>query len=113
MYLHFSLKPDAKVVQEIPNNFNTFAYVSQGRGLFGAEQKTVKKEQAVFFETDGDVVTFSNPSNETESLELILLGGIPIGEPVKRFGPFVMNTEEELQQAISDYQNGKMGSIDF
>jgi redox-sensitive bicupin YhaK (pirin superfamily) len=113
MYLHFSLQPEAKVDQEIPHNFNTFTYVAQGQGLFGAEQKTAKKEQAVFFANEGDAITFSNPSNATESLELILLGGVPIGEPVKRFGPFVMNTEEELQQAVKDYQNGDMGSIDF
>ena len=75
MYLHFSLQPGAQVTQEIPNNFNTFAYIAQGQGLFGAEQKLAKKEQAVFFENNGDEITFSNPSNTTDSLELLLLGG--------------------------------------
>ena len=112
MYLHFSLRPGAQVTQEIPNNFNTFAYIAQGQALFGSEQKIAKKEQAVFFKNNGDEITFSNPSNAAESLELLLLGGIPIGEPVKRYGPFVMNTEEELQQAINDFQNGRMGRIE-
>ena len=113
IYLHFSLQPGAQVIQEIPNNFNTFAYIAQGYGLFGTEQKLANKEQAVFFENNGDEITFSNPNDATESLELLLLGGTPIGEPVKRYGPFVMNTEEELQQAIKDFQNGEMGRIDF
>ena len=113
MYLHFSLQPGAQVKQEIPNNFNTFAYIAQGQGLFGIDQKLAKKEQSVFFENNGNEIVFSNPSDATESLELLLLGGSPIGEPVKRYGPFVMNTEEELQQAIKDFQNGEMGRIDF
>ena len=111
--MHFSLQPGVKITQEIPHNYNIFAYVAQGQGLFGAEQKLAKTEQAVFFKKEGDEVTFSNPDNATESLELLLLGGAPIGEPVKRFGPFVMNTEEELQQAVKDFQNGDMGKIDF
>jgi len=113
MYLHFSLEPGAQITQEIPDYYNTFAYVAQGQGLFGAEQKFAKKEQAVFFGNNGNEITFSNPDDSTESLELLLLGGTPIGESVKRYGPFVMNTEEELQQAIRDFQNGEMGRIDF
>ena len=112
MYLHFSLHPGAQITQEIPNDFNVFAYVAQGQGLFGSEQIIAKKEQAVFFKNNGDGITLSSPSDAEEPLELLLLGGIPIGEPVKRYGPFVMNTEEELQQAINDFQKGEMGRID-
>ncbi len=66
-----------------------------------------------FFERDGDQITIATPFDAVLPLEVILLGGIPINEPVKRYGPFVMNTDEELKQAISDYKSGKMGVIDF
>ncbi|HET7345001.1 MAG TPA: pirin-like C-terminal cupin domain-containing protein [Nitrososphaeraceae archaeon] len=46
-------------------------------------------------------------------LDLLLIGGIPLNEPVARYGPFVMNTKKEILQAIEDYRNGKMGEINF
>jgi quercetin 2,3-dioxygenase len=49
----------------------------------------------------------------TSSLDILLIGGIPLNEPVARYGPFVMNTKEEIIQAIDDYRNGKMGDINF
>jgi len=113
MYLHFTIQPGGQVIQVVPKNFNAFAYVASGEGLFGTEQKTVNNEQAVFFERDGEEITIATSIDAVSPLEVILLGGIPINEPVKRYGPFVMNTDEELKQAISDYNNGKMGKIDF
>ena len=59
---------------------------------------------------DGDTVRMS----ATDAVvELLLLAGQPIGEPVARYGPFVMNTEEEIVQAVRDYREGRMGRIDF
>jgi redox-sensitive bicupin YhaK (pirin superfamily) len=84
-----------------------------GLGIFGDEHKIINKEQAVFFERDGDNIIISTPVDATEPLDVILFAGVPINEPIKRYGPFVMNTDEELIQAISDYKNGKMGKIDF
>ena len=113
MYLHFKVKPGGQVIQEIPKNYNTFAYVANGDVLFGTTKKIVTKEQAVFFKNDGENVIFSVPSDSELSGEILLLAGVPLDEPVKRYGPFVMNTDQEIQQAISDYNNGKMGKIDF
>lgn len=113
MYLHFTIQPGGKVLQEISQEYNTFAYVASGDVLFGTEQKLVKTEQAVFFERDGSIVSFEVSSGSDLPSDVLLLAGIPLDEPVKRYGPFVMNTEEELQQAIDDYNNGKMGKIDF
>lgn len=113
IYLHFTIKPGGKVIQDIPQNYNAFAYVTNGDVNFGTELRLVKKEQAVFFERDGDKVSFSvSPDSDLPS-DVLLLAGMPLDEPVKRYGPFVMNTDEELQQAIDDYNNGKMGKIDF
>ena len=113
IYLHFTIQPGGIVTQIVPQNYNTFAYVANGEALFGTEQKNAKKEQAVFFEKDGDEVVIAIPNDVSSQADVILLAGIPLNEPVKRYGPFVMNTEEELQQAITDYKSGKMGKIDF
>jgi len=113
MYLHFTIQQGGEIVQRIPQNYNAFAYVLSGKGLFGAEQKIASKEQAVFFERDGDEIVIAAPSDAISPLSVILLAGVPINEPVKRYGPFVMNTDEELSQAITDYNGGKMGKIDF
>ncbi len=113
MYLHFTIQPGGIVTQIVPQNYNTFAYVANGEALFGTEQKTARKEQAVFFKKDGDEVVIAIPNDASSQADVILLAGIPLNEPVKRYGPFVMNTEEELQQAITDYKSGKMGKIDF
>ena len=112
-YLHFIIQPGGKINQEIPTEFNVFAYVSGGEGLFGPEKKPAVKEQAVFFKKDGNEIIVENKSESPEPLDFLLIGGIPLEEPVARYGPFVMNTEEELQQAIEDYKSGKLGKIDF
>lgn len=110
IYLHFKLQPNTTFTQNVQQNYNTFAYVIKGNVLFGREKTLAKKNQAIFFDQKGENVVFSSP---TDSAEVLLIAGMPINEPVKRYGPFVMNTDEELQQAITDYQNGKMGKIDF
>jgi hypothetical protein len=65
----------------------------------------------VIFGNDGAGVQIKNGG--TKVLELLLLAGVPLNEPVVRYGPFVMNTEDEIHQAIKDYQSGKMGEISF
>jgi len=109
MYLHYSIKPGGVVTQTVPNDFNTFAYVVDGRGLFGTEREAGEDGQMVLFAHDGDEVRIENPSDATTTLEVLLIGGVPLNEPVARYGPFVMNTKEEILQAIEDYQNGQGG----
>jgi redox-sensitive bicupin YhaK (pirin superfamily) len=111
MYLHYSIKPGGVVTQSVPTDFNTFAYVVDGRGLFGAEREAGEDGQMVLFAHDGDQVRIENPSDATTTLDVLLIGGVPLNEPVARYGPFVMNTKQEIFQAIEDYQNGKMGEI--
>jgi redox-sensitive bicupin YhaK (pirin superfamily) len=109
MYLHYSIKPGGVVTQTVPSDFNTFAYVVDGRGLFGTEREAGEDGQMVLFAHDGDEVRIENPSDATTTLEILLIGGVPLNEPVARYGPFVMNTREEILQAIEDYQNGQGG----
>ena len=119
-YLHFTLQPGAKLIQPIPKEYNTFAYVINGEAVFGTseKQKIAKTGQMVVFEKDGEGVaittTTATTSNNIESsIDMLLIGGIPLNEPVARYGPFVMNTKEEVLQAVEDYRNGKMGEISF
>jgi hypothetical protein len=113
MYLHFTVQPGAKVTQTVPQNYNAFAYVVNGKGLFGDKQILAHKEQAVLFRQDGEEITIRASNDATSPLDVLLIAGIPLGEPVTRYGPFVMNTEEEIEQAILDYNSGRMGKIDF
>jgi len=109
MYLHFTLQPGALMVQ--PGKKNTTPLrMCLKEGLFGEERAGDK--QMVLFAQDGEEVTITNPSDEI-TLDVLLIAGVPLNEPVVRYGPFVMNTEAEIIQAIVDYRNGRMGSIDF
>lgn len=113
IYLHFTLQPDAIAVQPVPKEYNAFIYVLDGEGLFGAEKERAGDGQMVLFAQDGEEVAIANPSHAKSPLDVLLIAGVPLNEPVVRYGPFVMNTEAEIIQAIEDYRNGRMGSIDF
>lgn len=67
----------------------------------------------VLFAQDGKDVTITNPSDAKLPLDVLLIAGVPLNEPVGRYGSFVVNAEAEIIQAIIDYPNGRMGSIDF
>lgn len=113
MYLHFTLQRSALVVQRVPKEYNAFIYVLDGEGLFGAGVERAGDGQMVIFAQDGEEVAIKNPANAKSPLDVLLIAGVPLNEPVVRYGPFVMNTEAEIVQAIDDYRNGRMGSIDF
>jgi len=112
MYLHFTLKPGGRVVQPVPKDYKAFAYIVDGEGEFGAKRERIKDGQMVTFAADGDEVSILNPSESSADLDVLLLAGIPLDEPIARYGPFVMNTRQEIYQAIEDYQNGRMGEIE-
>ena len=108
LYQHFSLQPGASVVHPVPRDFRVFGYALSGEGVYGADKQLVRAQQMIVFSNDGDTVAFAAGS---EPLELLLIGGVPLKEPVVRYGPFVMNTEAEIRQAVVDYQEGRMGTI--
>src|SRR3990172_8784935 len=112
-YLHFTLEPGAHMTQPVPEEYNVFAYVTGGQGPFGADRQVAQAHQMVLFSNDGNAVRLMAPEAPTLPLDILLIGGVPLKEPVARYGPFVMNTREEIVQAFEDYQSGRMGRIDF
>ena len=111
IYLHYRIQPGGVAIQQVPRAYNAFAYVIEGEGLFGAESEHAGDGQMVLFAQDGDEVRIENPAEAKATLEVLLIAGLPLNEPVARYGPFVMNTREEIYQAIEDYQQGRMGVI--
>ncbi len=113
MYLHFTLQPGGHVAQPVPQDYNVFAYIVDGAGFFGEEGERGTDGQMVMFAPDGDEVRIENPAHAESELDVLLIGGVPLNEPVARYGPFVMNTEAEIRQAFEDYRSGRMGAINF
>ena len=113
IYVHFTLQSGARTVLSVPKEYNTFAYVVGGQGQFGPNnnQKVVHRGQMVIFENNGDQIEVKASKNTKSPFNMLLIGGTPINEPIARYGPFVMNTKEEVYQAIQDYKDGLMGSI--
>src|SRR5579871_611239 len=103
-FLHVTLQPGGVLEQPLPANYNAFAYLISGSGKFGAEEKVAGAHDMVIFANSGASVKLANDADSKEALELLLLAGVPLNEPVVRYGPFVMNTEEEIYQAVRDYQ---------
>ena len=108
-FVHATVAPGAQLSLPWRPDFNALAYVLSGRGSVGAEGRPIEGGQLAVF-GNGDRLTLQAADGQ-ESLEVIILGGRPIREPVAWYGPFVMNTRDELQQAMDDYRAGKLGVI--
>jgi redox-sensitive bicupin YhaK (pirin superfamily) len=110
---HATISPGAQLSLPWRADYNALVYVLSGRGTVGAEARPIHQGQLAVLGA-GDRLTVAADSSQDShrpALEVLLLGGAPIGEPVAQYGPFVMNTVEELQQAIEDYQAGRLGVI--
>jgi redox-sensitive bicupin YhaK (pirin superfamily) len=111
--LHATLAPDAQLRLPWRPDFNALVYVLAGRGSVGGTRKPIRMGQLAVF-GPGDVITVTADAGQesrTPQLDVLVLGGAPIREPIAAFGPFVMNTRQELIQAFEDYQAGRLGSI--
>ena len=111
--LHATVSPGAEVVVPWRHDFNALAYVLAGSGTVGAERRPVRTGQLAVYGSGDTVVIGAEPRQESRSanLDVLLLGGRPIREPVAWAGPFVMTTEAEVRQAFADFEAGRMGQI--
>ncbi|KAI4344993.1 hypothetical protein L6164_012163 [Bauhinia variegata] len=104
MFLDFTLKPGAVSHQNIPESWNAFAYVIEGEGVFGS---TSSSPYHVLVLGPGDGLSVRNRSSKL--LRFLLIAGQPLNEPVAQYGPFVMNTQAEIEKTIEDYHYCRNG----
>ena len=112
-YVHATITPGAQA--KVPWNpaFSAFAYVLTGSGYAGAENRPVTEHQLIAFGPGDHIVLRAAdvPDNGASALDVLLLGGVPIREPIAHYGPFVMNTRAEIIQTVEDYRQGRLGVI--
>ncbi|MCZ7417826.1 pirin family protein [Streptomyces sp. WMMC897] len=111
--IHASVSPGAEVTLPWRADFNALAYGLAGSGSAGAERRPFRMGQSVVF-GDGESLTIradAAQDSRSANFEVVLLGGLPIREPMAHYGPFVMNSHAELAQAFDDFQAGRLGTI--
>ena len=111
--VHATLSPGARLTLPWRADDNALVYVLAGRGSVGVERRPVETGQLAVFGTGDALTIHADQAQESRSpnLDVLVLGGRPIREPVAWMGPFVMNTRAEVIQAFEDYQAGRLGSI--
>ncbi len=100
LYMDVKLAPASKFTYSIPRGHTALAYVFEGTGEFGNE--VVESVSMIVFNDDGDQIEVKSETG----VQFMLIAGAPFKEPIVPYGPFVMNTVEEIQQAITDLRNG-------
>jgi hypothetical protein len=111
--VHATVQPGASVDLPWRRDFNALVYVLSGDGTVGAERRPIHSGQLAVLGA-GDSIRFAGDRSQDSrhpALDVYVMGGLPIREPVAHYGPFVMNTKAELMQAFEDYQAGRLGSI--
>jgi quercetin 2,3-dioxygenase len=111
--VHATIQPGAEVDLPWRPDFNALVYVLSGAGYVGGERRPVHGGQLAVLGAGDEIRVGADRAQDSRSpaLEVYIMGGQPIREPVAQYGPFVMNTREEIAQAFEDYQAGRLGSI--
>jgi hypothetical protein len=103
LYLDLGLVAGSTFAQTLPPAFNAFVYVYRGALRIGETRVPAQRMAILNNSADSDGVVLQ----ADEPTRALLIAGMPLGEPIAQHGPFVMNTREELMQAVADYQAGK------
>ena len=101
-YLDVSLPPNSSFTHQIPRGQTAFAYLFDGEASFDGDGDRIKDTRLIVF-GDGDYV---NVRTKDLSVRFLLVSGNPLNEPIARYGPFVMNTRDEIEQALRDLRDG-------
>ncbi|KAJ5232602.1 pirin-like protein [Penicillium chermesinum] len=109
--LDVSIKPGGRILQSLPKGWNSFAYMLSGTATFGSGESSQVVDQFhnVVFEQEGDFVEASVAEDAKEEARFIIVSGQPLDQKVVQYGPFVMNTQEEVYQAMLDFQTASNG----
>lgn len=109
--LDVTIRPGGKLSQALPQGWNAFAYTLSGKTIFGSNDSTqvVKEFHNVVFEQTGDLVEASVPDNADSESRFIIVAGQPLDQKVVQYGPFVLTSQEEVHQAMLDYQTASNG----
>ena len=111
--VHATIAPGAQLSLPWQASYNALVYVLAGTGRVGTEGRPVRTGQTVVLGKGDHLTVAADDVQDSRygALEVLVLGGEPIREPVAQYGPFVMNTRQELQQAVEDFQSGRFGQI--
>ena len=111
--VHATVEPGAQLELPWQPDFNALVYALAGAGTVGADRRPIRMGQLAVFGAGDAITVAADPAQESRSpaLDVLVLGGRPIREPVAAYGPFVMNTRAELMAAFEDFQAGRLGTI--
>ena len=111
--VHATVQPGAEVDIPWRADFNALVYVLSGAGYVSGERRPIRTGQLAVLGSGDAIRVGANAQQDshTPALDVYVMGGLPIGEPVAWYGPFVMNTHEELARAFDDYRAGRLGTI--
>jgi redox-sensitive bicupin YhaK (pirin superfamily) len=112
-FVHASISPGAQLSLPWQPEYNALVYVAAGEGTVGPKGAPISTGQLAVLGAGDRITVSANTRQDTRhnALEVLILGGQPIREPMVQYGPFVMNTPAELQRAVEDYQAGRLGVI--
>jgi redox-sensitive bicupin YhaK (pirin superfamily) len=111
--VHATIEPGARLELPWDSDYNALVYVLNGHGTVGTDARPISMGQTAVFGSGDFLTVTADGSQESRSpkLDVIVVGGKPIGQALAWAGPFVMNTKAEVLQAYEDFQKGRFGHI--